>query len=161
MVEAYSMHVGHHDPETYEIIDLINGYLFPVDFFQWISEGLLVTKTIYEDFAKDKYSKIDQFFIGNALVFTYKSEFDLKKFSKSAIQNLTQKKAIITNRVPGLEKLCRHPMTKLSTELHYSVVSHLHNQEELAGFSWEIFELKRLIPIYANLNDPLRHWRQH
>ena len=43
--------------------------------------------------------------------------------------------------------------------MHYSIISHFHNGEELGGVGWEIFELPVIIQLYSKKNDPLRHWR--
>ena len=152
--------VGALDDETYEMINLINTYPFPADFFAWILRGNTAHQVIQEEISNGKYKRIDQYYFENSLIFTGKSELNLNQFSKNAVQNLTRDKKLITQSTEGLEKLTRKPMTKISTELHYTVVAHFYNRELPAGFSWEIFELTRLIEIYNQMNDPLRYWRK-
>lgn len=152
--------VGPIDNDAYEVINLINNYPFPADFFAWISGGNMTHQVIQGEIANGKYKRIDQYYFENSLIFTGKSEINLNQISKDAIRNLTHENKLITQSTKGLEKFKRKPMTKISTELHYTVVAHFYNLDLVAGFSWEIFELTRLIEMYNEMNDPLRYWRK-
>ncbi len=152
--------VGVLDDETYEMINLIDSYPFPADFYTWLSRGNMTHQVIQDEISNGKYKRIDQYYIENTLIFTGKSEINLGQISKDGIQNLTREKKLISQSTEGLEKLSRKPMTKISTELHYTIVAHFYNRELAAGFSWEIFELTRIIEMYNEMNDPLRYWRK-
>lgn len=152
--------IGPLETETYEMINLINTYEMPADFFAWISGGTFRSKLLKEEISPGMYKRIAQYYIGNTLVFTGNGEFDLKKLPKEMIQNLTSSVTPIKQSIPGFDSLTRKIMTETSTELHYTVVAHLYLKNELVGYSWEIFELKKLIALYAKMNDPLRYWRQ-
>jgi hypothetical protein len=153
--------VGSLDPETYEMIHLINSFDMPANFFRWLSSGDFTAKVIAEEILTGKYKRIVQYHIQDSLVLTGNGEFDLNRLPKEAIQKLTAGVTPISRELPGFENLQRRIMTQISTELHYTVVAHLYMKEELVGFSWEIYELKKLIELYEHMNDPLRYWRKN
>ncbi|MGD0665333.1 MAG: hypothetical protein ABSA17_06340 [Rhabdochlamydiaceae bacterium] len=158
-IAAQSLQVGHHDPETYEIIELINSYVHPADFFLWLSGASFTEKVLHEAVADRKLTKISQYYIRDSLVFTQRAEFDLRKFPKDAIQFLMNGKMPIISSIPGFTKFGKQPYSRISTELHYTVISRLCILDEPAGSSWEIYELPRIIEIYKKMDDPLRSWR--
>ena len=163
MSKSYSSElipIGHLDSETYEIINLINTYDLPGDFFSWISGGNFTTKVLKEETLAGTYKRISQYYIDDAIVFTGNGEFDLNKLSKEAIQVLTSSFSPIKRNTPGFDLINRRIVTQTSTELHYTVIANLYENDLLVGYAWEIYELKKLIQFYEKINDPLRYWRK-
>jgi hypothetical protein len=77
-----------------------------------------------------------------------------------AIQFLTSKQVAIDSTTPEFSKFKKEPVSKVSTDEYYTVISRLCNKDEPAGFAWEIYELPRIVEIYSKLGDPLRYWRK-
>lgn len=151
--------IGPLDSETHEIIELIDAYPFAADFFKWLSTDPFTQKILIEDIFEDKYTRVTQYFVGGSLVFTGKAEFKIHKLPKEAAQFLTSGKVPIDTSSDGFTSVKKVQVSKLYTEMHYSIISHFHNGEELGGVGWEIFELPVIIQLYSKKNDPLRHWR--
>jgi hypothetical protein len=154
------LQVGHLENEIYEIIGIIDAYSFPADLFQWLSPSTFTQKIVQEEVFDGKYSRISQYYIQDFLVFTGKAEFKLNKIPKEATQFLTSGKTPIFASAGGFANLKKVQFSKVCTDLHYTVISHLYNNEELAGFCWEIFELPVIIQLYSKMDDPLRYWRK-
>jgi len=157
--------IGYLDNDAHEIIDLINLHDLPADFLQWLSKGNLSYNIVQEQLSEGKYTQLSQYSIQNALVCTERVEFDLKYLNSQAIQLLTQTKLpLLSNKVSsqfGLGEVKKEVISKISTELHYTVISQLCNKDEPFCFSWEIYELPKIIDLYNKLNDPLRYWRNN
>ena len=60
---AHTLHIGQLDSETHEIIDLIDSYALPADFFHWLSEGTFTPKLITEKMQGQRYTRMSQFYI--------------------------------------------------------------------------------------------------
>ncbi|MGD0665334.1 MAG: hypothetical protein ABSA17_06345 [Rhabdochlamydiaceae bacterium] len=159
-VATQSVQIGLLENETQEIIDIIDSHTLAADFFHWLSKGSFTQQIIYEKFYEGKYTRIIQYYIKDLVVYTGRGEFELNKFPMEAIQFLTSKKVAIDSTTPEFSKFKKEPVSKVSTDEYYTVISRLCNKDELAGFAWEIYELPRIVEIYSKLGDPLRYWRK-
>lgn len=136
--------------ETVEVINLIDSYAVSVDFFYRISKEAHSAKIVHEEISEGKYTRITQYLMNDHLVWTGEGEFDLSKFPKEGIQNLTGGITPVTVAIPGLDKFTKVAITRTATEQHYTIISHLYNQSTLAGFSWEVFELPKILQLTYN-----------
>jgi hypothetical protein len=158
---AQTVQIGHLDSETREIIDLIDSYALPADFFHWLSNGSFTQKLMTEKLQTDRYTRMGQFYVQSSLVFTGRSDYNLSKLPKDMVQFLTSKKTPMSSNMPESLNLKKEVASRICTDLYYTVISQFINKDENVGFSWEVYELPEIVKIYDNLNDPLRHWRKY
>lgn len=148
------------DHETLETVYLINSYSLPADFFQWLSGGTFTQEIIQEKIADGKYTRMVQYSIDKVSLFTGRFELELSKFSKDAVKFLTSGKTPMASSFPKFSEVQKEPISKTHTDLHYTIISTVYNQNQCAGFCWEIFELPLITAFYSKMDDPLRHWRR-
>lgn len=158
---AHTLQIGQLDSETHEIIDLIDSYALPADFFHWLSDGTFTPKLITEKMQTGRYTRMSQYYIQNSLVFTGRGDFNLSKLSKDMVQLLTSKKTPIVSTMPEILNLKKEVTSRVCTDLYYTIISQITNKDEHVGFAWEIYELPEIIKLYNSKNDPLRHWRNY
>jgi hypothetical protein len=156
-----SVQIGYLDSEMLEVIELINSYVLPADFFLWLSNASFTQKLMQEKIHEEKYTRISQFYIQNSLVFTGRAEFNLRSLPKETVQFLTSKKLPMITSIHECLKFRKSPISQVSADLYYTVISQLVHKDENIGFAWEIYELPEIIKIYNNLHDPLRHWKNY
>ena len=156
---APHIQMGLIESETHEIIELINSYTMPADFFQWLSGGSFDFKILQQEIEDGKFKRISQFHIGSSLVFTGRVEINTESFSKETIQFLANANTPFLSSSPALSRVRVDRVSKIMSETYYTTISNLLNLKEPAGVSWEIYELPQIIQIYKKLADPLRHWR--
>ena len=147
------------DSETHEIIELINGYPLPGDFFYWLSEGDFSQSNIEQKIVNEKYEKIGQLFIRDSLVFTGRVEMELKNFPKESIDFFMIRKKPFLSTSVEFSKFAIERKNNISSDLHYTLISDIIYNGIVIGVFWEIYELPRIIQIYNTLDDPLRYWR--
>lgn len=157
---AQTIQIGSIDREIYEVIELINSYSLPANFIQWLSNGIYKYKLLLEKIVQDKYTRFGQFHIEDELIFTGRVEFELNKLSKDMVQFLTSKKLPIDMTRPEMVHFKKEPVSKVTTEFHYTIISRFLKNEQPIGFSWEIYELPGIVKLYNSLQDPLRYWKQ-
>lgn len=161
MTTATTLQIGQLDSEAREIIDLIDSYALPADFFQWLSNGSFIHRLINEKLHTERYTRVGQFYVQNLLVFTGRADFHVNKLPKDVVQFLTSKKTPLNSDMPECVNLKKEVVSRISTDLYYTVISQFTSKGENVGFTWEIYELPEIVEIYSGLNDPLRHWRKY
>ena len=157
--DGISIQKGPLDQETLEMIYLINSYALPADFFQWLSNGTFTQNVIQEKITGGRYTRIAQYMIDTISVFTGRIELDLNKLSKDVVKFLTSGRTPIISSVPEFSETEKEPVSKTSTDLHYTIISNLYSKNQLTGYCWEIFDLPPIVQLYSKIDDPLRHWR--
>jgi hypothetical protein len=157
---ARSVQIGYLDNNAHEMIELIQHYTFPADFFRWLTDGKFTFKILQERVQKGKYYRIVQYYVEDDLIYTGKVEYDLDKASKETVHFFTKKGIPIDASIPEFGNLSKQLITSVSVDLHYTSVSSILVKGEIVGFLWAIFELPQLIKLYNQMNDPMRHWRK-
>ncbi len=152
--------IGHLDPELYEVIERIDDFSLPGDFFMWLSNETFTNKILHEKVENGKFTRIVQYYIDNALVYTGRGELDVSLFPKDTIKFLTSGKKVISPNVPELSKFKRERVSKTASDLFYTVICNFYIQNEFSGVSWEVYELPQISQFYNQKQDPLRYWRK-